>query len=411
MAKPILIRNARQLLTLHGLATPRRGNALRELGIICDGAVLIRDGLIREVGPSRRVEALAEARNADEIDAGGCVVLPGFVDSHTHLVTGAKRPADGDGLQPRPEPWGTTIQQTSQRTLEARGLAVLEDFVRHGTTMIEAKSGFGFDQAGELKILRTHAALNRRTSLLASTFMGTLWLPPDASSADYIEWMCSSILPLLKRRRLAEFAGICCEPNVFSVEQARRYLSVARQLGFIPKMHTGQAPNPGAVEEAVRLGAATVDHVVFVNDNDVEMLAGSHTIATLLPGPVFFTGSGRYAPGRQLIDAGAAVALATGYNPYTSPSQNMQMTIVLACRKMGMTAAEAISAATINGAHAVRRAASRGSIEHGKAADLMILRIPDYREIASHFGVNLVETALLHGSVVFQRQKVNWPAA
>jgi imidazolonepropionase len=409
VAKSILIRNARQLLTLRGPVRPRRGNALRDLGIICDGAVLIRDGLIREVGPSRRVEALAEARHADEIDAGGCVVLPGFVDSHTHLVAGQRRSADGDCLQQPPGPWEATIQETSQRTLEGRGLAVLEDFVRHGTTMIEAKSGYGFDQAGELKILRTYAALNRRTSILASTFMGTLWLPPD-SSTDYIEWMCSSMLPLLKRRRLAEFADICCEPGVFSVEQARRYLSVAKQLGFIPKMHTGQTANLGGVEEAVRLGAATVDHVVFINDNDVEMLAGSHTMAVLLPGPVFFTGSGRYARARTLIDAGAAVSLATDYNPHTSPSQNMQMTIVLACRKMGMTAAEAISAATINGAHAVRRAASRGSIEHGKAADLIILRIPDYREIASHFGVNLVEMTLLHGSPVFQRQKIEWPS-
>ena len=390
---------------------PRRGAALRELGIISDGAVLIRDGVIREVGPSRRVEALAEARHADEIDASGRVVMPGFVDSHTHLVGGPQAPVEGNcPLQPL-EAFAKIVQQTSQRTLERRGFAVLEDFVRHGTTMIEAKSGFGVDEAGELKILRTHAALNRRTSMLASTFMGTLWLPPGSSSGEYIDWMCSRMLPLLKRRRLAEFADICCERDMFSIEQSRRFLSVARELGFIPKMHAGETANTGAVEEAVRLGAASVDHVVLVNESDVEMLAGSHTIATLLPGPVFFTGRGRYAPARSLIDGGAAVALATDYNSHTSPSQNMQMMIVLACRKMGMTVAEAISAATINGAHALRRASSRGSIEPGKIADLVILRIPNYREIPSHFGVNLVETTIKNGAVVFQRSKIAWPAA
>jgi imidazolonepropionase len=390
---------------------PRRGAALRELSIISDGAVLIRDGVIREVGPSRRVEALKEARHADEIDASGRVVLPGFVDSHTHLVGGPQEPVEGNCPPQPPEAFAKIVQQTSQRTLERRGFAVLEDFVRHGTTMIEAKSGFGVDEAGELKILRTHAALNRRTSMLASTFMGTLWLPPGSSSGEYIDWMCSRMLPLLKKRRLAEFVDICCERDMFSIEQSRRFLNVARELGFIPKMHAGQTANAGAVEAAVRLGAASVDHVVFVNDSDVEMLAGSDTIATLLPGPVFFTGRGRYAPARSLIDGGAAVALATDYNSHTSPSQNMQMMIVLACRKMGMTVAEAISAATINGAHALRRAGSRGSIEPGKIADLAILRIPDYREIPSHFGVNLVETTIKNGAVVFQRSKIAWPAA
>ena len=406
-----MIRGARQLLTLRGPAIPRRGAALRNLTIISDGAVLIQDGLISQVNTSRRVEALADARLAVEIDASGCVVLPGFVDSHTHLVAGPRRPIEDECPQQTPEAWGKIVKQTSRRTLETLSLAVLEDFVRHGTTMIEAKSGFGFDEAGELKVLRAHATLNRRTSMLASTFMGTLWLPTDSSSSEYIDWMCSRMLPLVKRRRLAEFADIRCEREMFSVEQSRRYLSVARQLGYKAKMHAGETGNLGGVAEAVRLGAASVDHLVFVNENDVEMLAGSHTIATLLPGPVFFNGHSRYAPARSLIDGGAAVALATDYNPHTCPSQSMQTMIVLACRKMGMTVTEAISAATINGAHALRRAASRGSIETGKIADLAILRIPDYREIASHFGVTLVDTTILHGAVVFQGSKVDWPGA
>jgi len=382
---------------------------MRELGIIADGAVLIRDGLIQEVGPSRRVEALTEARNADEISAIGRVVLPGFVDCHTHPVAGPVRPFE-DSREPPPETYWKTIQQTSQRTLETQGLRLLEDFVRHGTTTIEAKSGFGMTERGELKILRTHAALNRRTSMLASTFMATRWPPSESSTGEYIEWVCSHLLPMIKRRRLAEFADIYCERDLFSVGQVRRYFSVAKQLGFTPKMHAGQAANIGAVPEAVRFGAASVDHAVFVSDDDVRMLAACDTIATLLAGPVFFTGTGRYPPARRLIDGGAAVALATNYNPHTSPSHNMQMMIALACRKMGMTVAEAISAATINGAHALRRSARLGSLEHGKAADLIVLAISDYREIPHHFGVNLVDMTLRRGQVVYRRSEVRWPA-
>ena len=181
MARPILIRGARQLLTLHGPAVPRRGSALGELGIIADGAVLIRDGLIQDVGPSRRVEALIEARDAEEISAIGRVVLPGFVDCHTHPVAGPVRPSES-GREPPPETYWKIIQQTSQRTLETQCARLLEDFVRHGTTTIEAKSGFGMTERGELKILRTQAALNRRTSMLASTFMATRWQPSASSS-------------------------------------------------------------------------------------------------------------------------------------------------------------------------------------------------------------------------------------
>jgi imidazolonepropionase len=407
MLKPILIRGARQLLTLQG-PVPRRGSDMEKLRVIPDGAVLIRDGLIDRVGPSRSVEAFIEARNAEEISAIGRVVLPGFVDCHTHPVAGPVRTLES-GLEPPPETYWKTIQQTSQRTLETQSLRLLEDFVRHGTTTIEAKSGFGMTERGELKILRVQAALKRRTSMLASTFTATRWRPSESSTDEYIEWVCSHLLPMIKRRRLAEFADIHCERDLFSVNQVRRYLSVARQLGFIPKIHAGRAENIGAIPEAIRLGAASIDHAVFVSEQDVHYLAESDTIATLLPGPVFFTGTGRYAPARTLIDGGAAVALASNYNPHTSPSHSMQMMIALACRKMGMTVAEAISAATINGAYALRRADRCGSLEKGKVADLMILGISDYREIPYHFGVNLVDMTLRRGQVAYRRSEVRWP--
>lgn len=410
MARPILIRGARQLLTLHGPPGPRRGNDLRDLAIHRDGAVLIVNGLIHEAGPSRRVEAVLEARNAEEISARGRVVLPGFVDCHTHVVSGPIRPAESarDGIAVAK--W-TTVQQTSQRTLESQSARLLEDFIRHGTTMVEAKSGFGTSERGELKILRAQRALGRLTSMVASTFTATRRLPDGVSSGDYIEWTCSHLLPTIRKRGLAEFADIYCEPGLYSIDQVRRYLSVAKQLGFIPKVHAGQTANIGAIPEAVRFGAASIDHAVFTSDQDVRLLAESDTIATLLPGSVFFTGTGRYAPARTLIDAGAAVALATNYNPHNSPSHNMQMMIALACRKMGMTVEEAISAATINAACAVRRSNQMGSLETGKIANVLVLGVADYHEIPYHFGVNLVETTILRGKVVYRRPEVRWPAS
>jgi imidazolonepropionase len=390
MPKVTLVRGARQLLTLHGPSGPRRGADLRNLGLIQDGAVLIVDGLIREVGSSRRVENLALARQADQIDATGRVVMPGFVDSHMHIVG---------------EPGGV-----SPRALEKQALRTVEEAIRHGTTTLESKSGFGLTETGEIKILRVHQALQKQVSLV-STFLCTPAAPEYQERPDqYLEWVCSHMLPLVKRRKLAEFADIRCEEGAFRHDDARRYLTAAGDLGFGLKMHTGQRSNTGAIRRAVELGAASVDHAVDVSQEDAVLLAQSNTIATLLPGRNFYLGVEPYAPARMLIDSGVAVALATNYNSETSPSQNMQMMLTLACRKMNMTAAEAITAATLNAAHALRRASSIGTLESGKSADLMILGVPDYREIPYHFGINLVDLVMKNGSVLVERAEVKWPA-
>jgi imidazolonepropionase len=218
------------------------------------------------------------------------------------------------------------------------------------------------------------------------------------------------LLPLVKRRKLAEFVDVRCESGGFTIPQARRYFHVARQLGFGLKMHAGGGSNAGAVRLSVELGAASVDHVTDVSEEDAVLLAQSNTVATLLPGSIFYLGRQHYAPARMLLDSGAAVALATNYNPETSPSQNMQMTIALACREMHMTPAEALTAATINGAHALRRASSIGSLEIGKRADLLMLSVPDYREIPYHFGVNLVDLVMKNGATLLQRSEVKWSA-
>ena len=418
----ILVRGARQLITLRGYSGPRRGAALRDLGLIEDGAVLVRDGVIASLGPSRRVENLSEARIAREIDATGRVVAPGFVDSHTHVVCGPSRLAD---YEMRIEGasydeiaragGGISLSMHAVREMPIRRLVMqtrrtLDGFLRHGTTTLEAKSGYGLDETGERKCLRTIHALDGKPLDLIPTYLGAHVVPPEfAGRADeYIDWVCAYLMPKIERRRLARFVDVYCERGAFTVEQAQRYLERARSFGFGLKIHAEQFSHMGAAHLAIEMEAVSADHLEQIDDDDVRRLAASNVIATLLPGSVFHLGLSRYAPARALIDAGAAVALATDFNPGTSPTYNMQIILSLACSQMRMTPAEAFAAATINGAHALRCADRSGSIEAGKDADLVIYDVPDYREIPYHFGVNLVELTMKRGEVLFRRSEVKW---
>lgn len=409
-----LVRNAGQLLTLRGDPGPRRGQALSDLGLVRDGAVLIKDGIITHAGPRRQIERLPEARRARDIDAGGRVVMPGFVDSHTHLIFGRPRLADyemrlagaayaqiaaaGGGILSSVQ----AVRSLSAARLEAQGRAFLAAMARHGTTTLEAKSGYGLDEGAEIKTLRVLGRLDGDPLEIVPTYLGA-HVPPPEHRADpnaYIDWMGATVLPKIRKNKLARFVDVYCDTGAFTPAQARRHLENARRLGFGLKIHAEQFSRTGAVALAVEKGAASADHLEQAGEAEIRALAQSNTIATLLPGSVFHLGLRCYAPARALIEAGAAVALATDFNPGTSPTYSMQMVLSLACTEMRMSPAEAIAAATINGAHAIRLADRAGSLERGKQADLIVLNAADYREIPYYFGTNNVHLTIKKGAIL-----------
>jgi imidazolonepropionase len=418
MTDAILIRGARQLVTLRGPAGPRRGAAMRDLGIIPDGAVLISGGRIEAVGQGRRVENLSAARRAYEIDARGKTVLPGFVDCHAWPLWGRLRWTGEDPRAPAAtELWPLEpgygfdgIAATPARTLERRLRLTLEDYVRHGTTSLEAKTGWGLDPQGQLKSLRVFAgSAQLAVDLIPSLFADGLPARGYSHGLDaYLRTQIDEVLPVAARRKLARFVEVCCGKGSLPPYEARRLLQAAGSLGFHLKVHSALSSH-SAARLAVELDAASVALQDHATADDISALAQSSAVVILTPAVALQRGCERGITARSLIDHGVAVALATGYHPCLNPNCNLQFVLWAACRHLGMTPAEALTAATINAAHALRCGGLFGSLEAGKSADLVLLDASDYRELAHCAGQNLVVTAIKRGRILYQRGEVQWP--
>jgi imidazolonepropionase len=365
---------------------------MNDLGVIPGGAVLIRDGILQEVGPSSRVENLATARGAQEIDATGRILLPGLVDSHTHLFypPPGERGATEEGA-------AAAIRSSSAWLLETRLEPYLNAMLRHGTTTVEVKTGCGADPAAETKALRVLSSLRWSALEVLPTFL--LRLPEQAAEAE-VARILTEMAPKIYGRRMARFGDLYWDDRPGRHDLYARYLEMARENGLPFKLHAQGPGCAAALALAVGHRALSVDHLEHITAEQAELLAHSRTVATLLPAGALF-GDGPVAPGRLLIESGAAVALASNFNPHHTPVYNMQTVMALACLEMALTPAEAISAATINGAYALDRADRIGSLELGKDADLMLLNTDDYRDAARYVGANLVHLTMKRGKCVY----------
>jgi len=420
-SRPLFLHSAAQLLTLAGPPVPRRGPALGELGIIRGGALLTSNGKIMRIGKTSQLAGEARRLKAESINCRGRVVMPGFVDSHTHLVFAGNRVDDyerrlrgatheeiaraGGGIAFS----ARLLRGATKRYLVAHANRFLKEFAAHGTTTVEVKTGYGLDVANELKILEVIRYLRRISPLeLVPTLLAAHALPQKyrGRAKVYVDLMTKKLLPTVARKRLAEFVDCFCDRGAFSVEDCRKLLSAGARLGLVPRVHAEQLSRTGASRMAVELGAASADHLDHVTDRDVRALANSAVVATLVPGANFHLGLCRFPPARRLIDAGAAVALATDFNPGTSPTLNMQFILSLACSAMRMTPAEAISAATINAAYSLGRADRLGSLEPGKQADVIVMDVSDYREIPYYFAWNHCVLTVKRGRVIHSRLQV-----
>ena len=414
MTLDLVLTNIKELATLEGASKkPKTGEDMKDLAIIEDGAVAIRDGIIAAVGTTREVLNEIESDSFSQIDLPNMLAVPGFVDSHTHLVFGGSRENDfamklaGKTYMEILEAGGgilNTLQATRQAdldTLKGNGFAFGERMLSEGTTAFEAKSGYGLDTKNELKMLEAICGLREMLPMeVSSTFMGAHAVPPEyqGRTDEYVRLIIEEMIPRVEEAGTAEFCDVFCEKGVFDVEQSRQILLEAKKHGMKLKLHADEIVQLGGAELAAELGAVSADHLLMSSDNGLEDMRKAGTIATLLPGTAFSLDT-EYARARYMIDMGLPVALATDFNPNCA-NESLFFTAALACYKMKMHPREVISALTINAAHAVDKADILGSIEVGKRADFVILECPNPEYLAYRFGVNMVHTVIANGEVV-----------
>ncbi len=387
-----------------------------DVGLILDGTVAVSEGEIVAVGKSEEVLGqIKTAKNTNVIDARGKVLLPGFVDCHTHPVFANTREeefdmrvrgksyhqiaAAGGGIKSSVK----SLRSKSKQELIGFALPYLDRLLSYGTTTIEAKSGYGLSLEDEIKMLEVTQELDARHPIdLIPTFLGAHEVPPEYQDkkSEYVDLIVNQMIPEVARRKLAVFCDVFCETGVFGIEESKKILTAAKNHGFKLKLHADQLSALGGSKLAAELGAVSADHLEFIDDQGVRMMKDAGVIGVLLPGACFGLGMREYPPARKMIDQGLPVALATDFNPGSSMTESMPMIMSFACLMMRMTPAETVTASTINSAYAVDKAKEVGSIEVGKKADLVIWNIQDYREIPYHYGVNLVDRVIKSGKVI-----------
>jgi len=410
----LAVLHASELLTLAGTERPRTGQEMSNLAIIRDGGMLICDGRIEIVGPSDEIEK--SRGEAEIVDVGGRVVLPGFVDAHTHLVFAGTRLDDFE-RRARGETYeqiaaaGGGIWSTVEKTRATSDSDLFEQAKKHaswflkcGTTTVEAKSGYGLTVNDELKILRVIRRLNDETPLeFVPTFLGAHAVPHEdrQSPQRYVDLVIHDMLPRVAKEKLAEFCDVFCEQGYFDIEQSKEILTAAKKLGLRLRIHADQMTNSGGAKLAAELKATTADHLEKTDERGIAAMKSARVQPVLLPGSVYALGSTCYPRAREMIEAGLAVVIATDFNPGSSPSPSMPMMLSLACTQMRMSPAEALTASTINAAYTLGRGDKIGSLEPGKLANFSIFDCEDYRELAYWFGFSQAHSVYVRGERVW----------
>lgn len=410
----LLLNNIRQLVTVANDGKPfKAGPAMRDLGVIEHASVLIEDGRIRWIGATRDFSDTLNA-DADVLDCTPYVALPGFVDSHTHALFGGSREsefalrAEGKTYQEIAAQGGgilSSVQATraaSKKELKKTTSRRLDEMMKHGTTTVEMKSGYGLSEKDELKMLEAITELAAEHFMtIRSTFLGAHALPPEfrENRSEYLSLLCERMLPHIAKRKLAQFCDVFCETGYFTVAETRRVLEEAKKVGLQLKVHADEFTSLGGTQLAAELGAISVDHLEHISDEAIAALRPANTIAVVLPGVSFFLRN-PYAPARKLIDAGIPLAIASDFNPGSCMSFSMPLMMTIACTQMSLTPEEAITATTLNGAAALGCSDQYGSIEVSKRADIVLFDVPNYRYLLYHFGANHAVKIIKHGTIL-----------